>query len=102
MTELENSYKQNWLFMCNNCDYKTNKESNYNKHLLTDKHKHNMQDTTTNIKQYNCICGNTYKHRQGLWKHKNIHNCDVNLSKNVSNNEIKEILIEILKIAKSK
>ena len=26
-------------FICDKCDYKTNKESNYNKHLLTAKHR---------------------------------------------------------------
>ena len=80
-------------------DYKTNKESNYNKHLLTIKHNNNVKDTNK-IKEYNCICGNIYKHRQGLWKHKNLHNCNAKSPQNVSNNEIVDLLNEILKIVK--
>jgi len=92
MDDLKNAY------ICDKCSYKTNKEFNYNKHLLTAKHKHNLlvSHDNNNTKLHNCSCGNSYKHRQGLWKHKNIHNCGTNLVKNVSNTELKSILIEIL------
>jgi hypothetical protein len=90
------------IFICDKCDYKTCKEFNYNKHLLTSKHKQNMLVGSNNndTKLYNCSCGNTYKHRQGLWKHKSKHNCEANLVKNVTNNELKDILVEILESIK--
>ena len=90
------------IFVCDKCDYKTCNEFNYNKHLLTSKHKQNMLVGSNNndIKQHICRCGNTYKHRQGLWKHKSKHYCDANLMKNVTNNELKDILIEILETIK--
>jgi hypothetical protein len=56
-------------FVCEQCDYKSSRLSEWNRHLLTQKHIRLTQtdklDTT-----YNCNCGNTYKHRQSLYKHK--------------------------------
>ena len=59
-------------FKCENCDYFTSKNSNYNKHLLTLKHK-NLQNTDKNVAKvaikFDCICGKSYKHRQSLYTH---------------------------------
>ena len=63
-------------YYCETCDYRCSKESDYNKHLMTRKHKKSYcgvtmddNDVKKNI-EYECECGNIYKHRQGLWKHK--------------------------------
>jgi len=59
-------------FKCENCHYFTSKKSNYNKHLLTLKHK-NLQNTDKNVAKvaikFDCICGKSYKHRQSLYTH---------------------------------
>jgi cell division protein FtsB len=59
-------------FKCDNCDYFTSKKSNYNKHLLTSKHKY-LQNTDKNVAKvaikFDCICGKSYKHRQSLYTH---------------------------------
>ena len=94
VTIMDDELETKHAFICDKCDYKTNKESNYNKHLLTAKHRIVVSDT----KLYDCSCGNTYKHRQGLWKHKSKHNCDPTVP--VSNNELKDILVEILETIK--
>jgi len=72
--EDKNSPKIANKFVCKKCDYKCCKQSDYEKHLLTAKHKKDdaediLEDTKLAI-QYFCECGKEYKHRQGLWKHK--------------------------------
>jgi len=62
------------------CDFTTSKQSNYEKHLLTKKHKmaenqQNQQEKCQKVpNNYVCECGKTYKERTGLWKHKKICN----------------------------
>ena len=62
------------IFVCEMCDFKCSKESNYKIHIETNKHK---MVTESNIKMpmggqtsFKCVCGNEYKYRPGLAKHK--------------------------------
>tara|TARA_B110000305_G_C19371942_1_gene604934 strand:- start:141 stop:977 length:837 start_codon:yes stop_codon:yes gene_type:complete len=85
-------------FNCSDCNYKTFVKSNFNKHLMTRKHKILSNDTksivTSNVtldvcvtNEYTCDnCDRSYKNRSGLWKHKKM--CDTNN---------KEIIIDLLK-----
>jgi len=60
-------------YVCENCDFKCNKKSNYSSHLLTAKHKLMTNDDDKNAENaaaYICDCGKSYKHRQGLSLHK--------------------------------
>jgi hypothetical protein len=104
MENVDYSHNPKDLFICDKCEYKTIKEGNYKKHLLTNKHiqntqnKQNITDSCNNAKLFNCVCGNVYKHRQGLWKHKSLHN----YGNVVTNEELKSILTEILEILKHK
>ena len=79
-------------FFCENCNYSTDKKSNYNKHLLTAKHIY-LQNTDKKVAKvannFNCICGKIYKHRQSLYTHQNnckIFNNNDNLVNDTSNN----------------
>ena len=64
-------------FVCEICDFKCSKQSNYTQHLLTRKHKM-LTNVDTNVdkkapknaKPYQCECGKEYKHRQSLSVHK--------------------------------
>ena len=62
------------LFVCKSCHFKCGKESNYKKHIETIKHKRvtesNQKMPNTGEKIFSCICGNNYKYRPGLAKHK--------------------------------
>jgi len=61
------------IYHCKNCDFKCIKESNFNTHLLTSKHKIRTNTNVTSIENaetYNCLCGKTYKHASSLWNHK--------------------------------
>ena len=66
-------------FICNFCNIKTNNKKDFNKHMLTSKHKKLTQVNTTelicpknseNHIVYTCKhCNKEYKSRVGLWKH---------------------------------
>ena len=62
------------VFVCEKCDFKSSKESNYKLHLDTIKHKRvtesNKKMPKSGAQLFNCICGNSYKYRPGLAKHK--------------------------------
>ena len=76
------------LYTCTLCDYNTCKLSNFNKHLLTLKHKRITMDNKSSQKvakssQHDnmvlrCECGKTYKYKSGLCKHKKL--CNYNLT----------------------
>jgi hypothetical protein len=72
--DYKNSPKLANKFVCEKCDYKCSKQSDFDKHLLTLKHKNDDADYVLDDAkfaiQYSCECGKEYKHRQGLWKHK--------------------------------
>jgi hypothetical protein len=61
-------------FLCEKCDFKCFKLGDWNRHLLTAKHKRLSQpnDFTSFYtgNQYTCDCGNVYKHMSSLCKHK--------------------------------
>ena len=60
-------------YICEKCNYKTANKKDYHKHLLTGKHKKITNDNVMIIqipRVLTCLCGNTYKHRSGLSRHK--------------------------------
>jgi hypothetical protein len=101
----ENLAKTSKIYVCNICDYITERKSNYDGHLLTAKHKmatdsNICQQISSNI--FECEkCNKTYKDRTGLWKHKkkcNVNNLDetTDIETHTKSNEICE-LKEIMK-----
>ena len=107
-------------FVCELCDFKCSKQSNYDKHLLTLKHQ-NVDKMLTNadgknaenaensetINAHICECGKEYKHRQSLFIHKK--KCQNFNKKEPDNNddlinylikenqEFKSLILEIVK-----
>ena len=60
-------------YICKTCNFKCSKQSNYDKHLMTAKHKRmttNDEKIPKNAEKFICECGKIYKYRQGLHKHK--------------------------------
>ena len=57
-------------YCCQICDIKTNNKKDFNKHILTLKHKSQQMATDFTSKNITCECGRNYKDRSGLWKHK--------------------------------
>ena len=70
----KNLQKSPMKFYCEKCNYKCNKQSEYNKHLLTAKHEKLTNLTKKSPKISNpymcCNCNKVYKSRMGLWQHK--------------------------------
>ena len=63
-------------FLCTNCDYNTCRESQYNRHLLTVKHRNVTNVTNGDLDSSKCsniysctICSKEFKSRNGLWCH---------------------------------
>jgi hypothetical protein len=60
-------------FECFHCDFKCCNKNDYNRHVLTRKHKILSNTTEKNAKNsegFICDCGKEYKHHSSLWNHK--------------------------------
>ena len=58
-------------FHCENCKYSTSRKSQYDRHLLTDKHKILQNPTLKSSEpKWRCPCGKKYKHSSTLYAHK--------------------------------
>jgi hypothetical protein len=96
----EKSPKISSKFYCESCDYKCSKQSEYNKHILTAKHKNNdgqLHKNLQNLQKYTCNCGKEYSFRQGLYSHKK--KCIINEKSNdeEQNNQITpELIMSVL------
>lgn len=60
------------IFSCEICNYQTSNKKDYNKHLLTAKHKKMTFDVKNHNKAFQCDCGKWFSYRQGLHRHKKI------------------------------
>lgn len=70
----DNELKQQ--YECLSCDYFTNKKSNYERHMISFKHKNNIKSAQ---KIYECeICQKTYNNYNSLWKHNKNYHPDLN------------------------
>jgi len=77
----ENTPKHSKKFICESCDFKCCKNSDFNRHLLTSKHlkrtnASNLLDNAsvkiaaTYNQKFNCACGNYYSHGSSYYRHK--------------------------------
>jgi hypothetical protein len=62
-------------FICNACDFKCCKKSNYVKHCSTRKHTTSVNGYKNDMKKeqkmpQKCECGKEYNYHSGLWRHK--------------------------------
>ncbi len=67
--------KSSKKFYCEKCDYSSNRESQWIRHLSTTKHKmDNLDNAVDNVKStkrsFECVCGKVYKYNSGLSKHR--------------------------------
>ena len=69
---MEKSPKISKKIICDCCNYNCSKQSEYNKHILTAKHKILQNPTLDNTKKtaYLCHCGKSYKHSSTMYAHK--------------------------------
>jgi len=70
-------HKSMTMFECEKCNFKCNKISNYNKHLLSRKHTNDNKNDAE--KSHICkVCNKQFKDRSGLWRHNKRDSCTVN------------------------
>ena len=102
-------------FHCNICDYNTSRQSQYNRHIMTAKHKilMNPNEKSSKINSFECRCGKVYKHMSSLCSHKKIcmHSISsgeiitsptveplaISVDKNKENNQIVSIMETLIK-----
>ena len=95
--------KSSEKFHCEYCDYLTFKKSQYERHLLTDKHKKRSNETfETEMKQksskkFQCLCGICFNSRTTLWRHKQNCNGEKPLNKEPVNMITTELIMELIK-----
>jgi len=86
--------QKNAEFLCNLCNFKCFKQSDWNRHVQTKKHLHRhngnkMENAEIKCEPHHkCDCGKKYHTYSGLWKHSK--NCNVNkikMPKNAENAE---------------
>ena len=70
---MEIKTQKNSKFFCENCKFITGNKNDYNRHLLTSKHKNETNET--NVKQENTLfncndCKHLFNSRTTLWRHK--------------------------------
>ena len=96
----EKSPKNPKNYSCNFCYYFTSNKKDFNKHLLTRKHKiltntnEKSQKIPKPLDMYECECGKKYKHSSSLCKHKKtckfVENLQINLDKKMEFDETTE------------
>ncbi len=115
---MKNEQNEQNIFYCQLCDYKCSKKSNFNRHLLTGKHK-KLENTIKSkknepqelekeptikeeiiVKDFKCECGKIYKHYPSLWTHKKtctfIEETQI-VEKNEGSNDYKDMILELVK-----
>ena len=86
---MENTPKNTGRYICENCNFKCSKQSDYNRHILTAKHinrTNRTPNTPKNAAEYSCDCGKIYKARNSLWYHKQ--RCNSTNTNNSTNTDI--------------
>ena len=99
------------IYQCTLCHFKCCKSSEWDRHISTSKHEKNekgynmiqSQDVKTPknaTEMCTCVCGKTYKHYSGLWRHKKT--CDTNKQNgDEASQEIKILTTLITDLVKS-
>jgi hypothetical protein len=101
----ENSPKIAKQFICEKCNYKCSKQSDWNKHISTRKHNNVYSSLPKCLpelakiseKKISCQCGKVYKHKQSLYVHRKTCNINENIITD-SNSNNKQLTAAILQI----
>ena len=93
------------IYVCENCNFKCSKKSNFDKHLLTRKHKiltNPNEKMPKNAAAFQCECGKVYKHNSTLSSHKKKCTFIIEMTKSEivpiqsENNDYKHLLMQAM------
>jgi len=90
-------------FHCKKCNYFTSRRSQYDRHLLTDKHKKIINDNNLEQKvpnEFICQCGKKYNYLSGLSRHRKTckgEKKETTIIENEENVDYKSMFFEIIK-----
>ena len=100
--------KNDTNFFCEKCNYFTYKKCNFDRHLLTSKHKKEQNGNELSDKkskkeqkranEYTCNCGKTFKTNSGIWKHQK--QCNYikkeNITEHDNKDDMKQLVINLI------
>ncbi len=91
------------IYICEKCNYKSCRKSQYNRHLQTDKHKKIINDNNLVQKvpnDFTCHCGKKYNYLSGLSRHRKT--CkgekkeNIIISKQDNKDEMRELVFKLI------
>ena len=89
-------------YHCDICDYHTSRKQDFNRHVLTAKHKclcalETMDTKSAQLCSHRCKkCGKNYKSRSGHWKHMKMCSGDDNDSKQENFSDMKDLISTLI------
>ena len=93
--------KTSFNYECKTCDYKTCKKSNFDKHMLTRRHKMIKNDNNLEAggssTHFSCACGKIYTQKSNLCRHKKHCDGQKDIENMVENMTDKELIMYLLK-----
>jgi hypothetical protein len=93
--------KNDNYFNCVNCDFKCSKKCDWDRHILTLKHQkdyNGLHPAPHTIQTFGCEqCGNSYKYRQGLWKHAKVCKQNINQSDDKDKSVDANLIFQLIK-----
>jgi len=109
MNNLKTSANSAQIFKCEYCNIECSKKNDWERHILTRKHKRNIKgnmEIETPPQNFTCKCGKKYANNSGLWKHSkkcNINNINIEINEITGQNifdkeiDLKQLILEIFK-----
>jgi hypothetical protein len=92
--------KKSIKFHCEICDYITSRQSQFERHLATQKHKNGTNETKVKhlvpnfCDQFICFCGTKFNSRTSLWRHKRKFGCTIDDEIRITDKEVINVLID--------
>ena len=85
-------------YECEICHFRCSNKNDYSRHILTRKHQNHLNtDKKTpknSTKNFTCICGKVYRHRQSLFAHKNKCQTQIIVTSNLELDTLNTSIIE--------
>jgi hypothetical protein len=91
--DIKTSANSAHIFKCEQCDVVCSKKNDWDRHVLTRKHKKNTNgnlEVKIPLQNFTCKCGKNYVNNSGLWKHAK--KCNITID--IKDLDLKELIVE--------